>query len=99
MINNPEKFQKSNDQQEEESFFQFDIPYGGLIVFDDADPDVVIADILDKYAEDPIIPMLRITDPNDPYIQELQATRPPKFQDKNIKCVILPIRYKKVFRA
>lgn len=99
MMQNPKKFQKPDDQGEEEPIFAFDVPFGGLIVFDDADPDVVENSIIDNYENDELIPCSRISDPDDPYFKQLQATRPPQFIDKNIRCIILPIRYTKVFRA
>lgn len=99
MMNNPNKFQKPNDRREEEPFFSFEVPYGGLIVFEGGDPDAVERDIIQNYGNDTLIPLSRVSDPNDPYFAELQATRPPQYRNKNIQCIILPIRYTKVFTA
>jgi len=88
-------------KKDEEPFFFFtDSDNKHLIAFEDD----IITDaeqyFIDTFEEEGLIPVARYyRNDEDSYFAEIEKTAPEQFKGKKIKCLIIPIRYTKVFKT
>jgi hypothetical protein len=90
---------KINWADEDKPFFEFEVPYGGMVVFDNASVHEIEQSLIDNFDNDDIIPVGRISNSEDPYIKELMEGMPAEMAHRRITSIIIPIRYKKVFKT